>query len=82
MRQSGQTWEARILRLADGRCPVHGQPMTLVGEANGLRVVHCPRVRCDVTGVQMPTGCRAVRLPKAHKHLLSVAQQNYPGIAI
>ena len=74
MRQSGQTREARVvLRLAGGRCPVHGIPMTLAGEANGLRVVHCPRVRCEVTGVHMPTGCRAVRLPKAHQHLLSVA---------
>jgi len=26
-----------------------------------------------VVGVQMPTGRRAVRLPKAHQHLLSVA---------
>src|SRR5215203_5091641 len=82
MRRTGQTREVRLWRLSEGRCPVHGQPMTLLGEANGLRVVHCPRVRCDVRGVQMPTGSRAVRLPKAHKHLLSVAQQNYPGIAI
>ena len=73
MRQTGQTREARLLRLSGGRCPVHGQPMMLVGEANGLRVVHCPRVRCDVTGVQMLTGCPAVRLPKAHQHLLPVA---------
>ena len=47
--------------------------MTLVGEATGLRVVHCPLVRCGLRGVQMPTGSRAVRLPAAHQHLLSVA---------
>ena len=28
--------------------------MKLIGEANGLRVVSCPRVRCNVTGVQTP----------------------------
>jgi hypothetical protein len=73
MQRTGQTREARLLRLSEGRCPVHGQPMTLVSEANGLRVVQCPQVRCDVRGVQMPTGSRAVRLPAAHQHLLSVA---------
>ena len=73
MRRTGQTQEARLLRLSEGRCPVHGQSMTLVGKANGLRVVRCPRRGCEVTGVQMPTGRRAVRLPKAHQHLLSVA---------
>ena len=49
------------------------QSMTLLGEMNGLRVVHCPQVRCGIRGVQMPTGSRAVRLPAAHQHLLSVA---------
>ena len=73
MRQQGQTRETRLARLTDGCCPVHGHPMKLVSEVNGLRVVRCPRVRCDVTGVQMPTGRRAVRLPAAHQHLLSVA---------
>ena len=72
-RRTGQTREARLLRLSEGRCPVHGQSMTLVREVNGLRVVRCPQGGCDVTGVQMPTGRRAVRLPKAHQHLLSVA---------
>ena len=72
MRQTGQTREARLLRLSVGRCPVHGQPMTLVGETNGVRIVGCPRVRCDVTGVQMLIGRPAVRLPKAHQHLISV----------
>ena len=73
MRRTRQTREVRLSRLSEGRCPVHGQPMTLVGEVNGLRVVHCPRVRCGIRGVQMPTGSRAVRLPAAHQHLLSVA---------
>jgi hypothetical protein len=73
MRRTGQTREVRLSRLSEGRCPVHGQPMTLVGEANGLRVVHCPRVRCGIRGVQMPTGSRAVRLPAVHQHLLSAA---------
>ena len=72
MGRTGQTREARLWRLSEGRCPVHGQPMTLLGEVNGLRVVRCPRVRCDVRGVQMPTGSRAVRLPAAHQHLLLV----------
>ena len=72
-RRTGQTREARLLRLSEGRCPVHGHPMTLVDEANGLRVVHCPQIRCGIGGVQMPTGSRAVRLPAAHQHLLSVA---------
>jgi hypothetical protein len=79
MRQTGQTREVRLLRLSEGRCPVHGQPMTLLGvAANGLRVMHCPRTRCEVTGVQMPTGRPAVRLPKAHQHLLSVACSQSP----
>ena len=73
MGQTGQTREARLLRLSEGRCPVHGLPMTLVGVANGLRVVDCPQGRCGIRGVQMPTGSRAVRLPAAHQHLLSVA---------
>ena len=73
MQRTGQTREARLLRLSEGRCPVHGQSMTLLGEVNGLRVVRCPQGGCDVTGVQMLTGSRAVRLPAAHQHLLSVA---------
>jgi hypothetical protein len=73
MGRTGQTREAKLRRLSEGRCPVHGQPMTLVGEANGLRVVHCPQVRCGIRGVQMPTGSRAVRLPAAHQHLLLAA---------
>lgn len=73
MQRTGQTRGARLLRLSEGRCPVHGQSMTLLGEVNGLRVVHCPQVRCGIRGVQMPTGSRAVRLPAAHQHLLSVA---------
>ena len=73
MRRTGQTREARLRRLSEGRCLVHGQPMTLVHEVNGVRVVHCPQIRCGIRGVQMPTGCRAVRLPAVHQHLLSVA---------
>ena len=82
MRQTGQTREARLSRLSEGRCPLHGQPMTLVGEANGLHVVHCPQVRCGIRGVQMPTGSRAIQLLAAHQHLLSVAQQNCFGAAV
>jgi hypothetical protein len=44
MSQLGQTRKIRLSRLTDGRCPIHGISMKLMGEANGLRVVHCPRV--------------------------------------
>lgn len=65
-----QTREIRLARLAEGRCPVHGIPMKLASEVNGFRVVRCPRVRCDVIGVQMSAG-RAVRLSAAQEqHLL------------
>jgi hypothetical protein len=44
--------------------------MKLASEVNGFRVVRCPRVRCDVIGVQMSAG-RAVRLSAAQEqHLL------------
>jgi hypothetical protein len=79
MTQFGQARETRLSRLADGRCPIHGIPMKLIGEANGLRVVRCPRVRCNVIGVQKPPG-RAVRLSAKDQHLLSVARDIYvPG---
>jgi len=72
MTELGQARETRLSRLVEGRCPIHGHPMKLIGEANGLRVVSCPRVRCNVTGVQKPPG-RAVRLSAQDQHLLSVA---------
>ena len=70
MPQLGQAWETRLSRLAEGRCPIHGHSMKLVREESGLRVVLCPRVRCDLTGVQSPPG-RAVRLSPAQERLLS-----------
>jgi hypothetical protein len=72
MSQLGQTREIRLSRLTDGRCPIHGISMKLMGEANCLRVVRCPRVRCGVIGVQKPPG-RAVRISAKDQHLLFVA---------
>jgi hypothetical protein len=72
MTELGQTRGTRLSRLADGRCPIHGHPMKLIGDANGLRVVACPRVRCSVTGLQKPPG-RAVRLSSRDQNLLLVA---------
>ena len=72
MRRLGQSLEARLARLAEGRCPVHGHPMKPVGEVDGLLVVRCPRVRCHVTGVQKPPG-RAVRLAAQQQQMLLAA---------
>jgi hypothetical protein len=72
MTQSGQVHETRLSRLADGRCPIHGHPMKLIGEVNGLRVVCCPRVKCSVVGAQKSPS-RTVRLSATDQHLLSVA---------
>ncbi len=72
MTQLGQARETRLSRLTDGRCPIHGISMKLMGEANGLRVVRCPRVRCGVVGVQKPPG-REVRLSAKDQHLLLAA---------
>jgi hypothetical protein len=72
MTQLDKVRETRLSRLADGRCPIHGHPMKLIGEANGIRVVRCPRVRCSVVGAQKSPG-RTVRLSAADQHLLLVA---------
>ena len=68
----GQARETRLSRLAKGQCPIHGHAMKLMDEENGLRVVSCPRVRCDVTGVQTPSG-RAVRLSTKDQHLVLIS---------
>ncbi len=66
----GQGWETRLSRLAEGRCPVHGHPMRPIREEGGLRVVRCPRVRCDLVGLQKPPG-RVVRLSPVQERRLS-----------
>jgi len=45
--------------------------MKPMNKVNGICVVSCPRVRCDVTGVQTPSG-RAVRLSTKDQHLLFI----------
>jgi len=72
MPQLGQARATRLSRLAKGQCPIHGHPMKPLNEVNGIRVVSCPRVRCDVTGFQKPPG-RTVRLSTKDQDLLLVS---------
>jgi hypothetical protein len=40
--------------LADGRCPLHGVPMTLIGNAEDRStiIVECSQTNCDIRGTK------------------------------
>lgn len=40
----------RLLRLSEGRCPIHGIPMVQVGVKGSLFVALCPRRDCGISG--------------------------------
>lgn len=68
-----QSARDRALRLSQGCCPIHGTPMTQIGndEIDGqhVYVVACPRNDCDVQATQVDAGGAAV-LDPAWAHLV------------
>ena len=78
MRQK-QSPQDRLRRLADGCCPIHGIPMSQVGntEVNGKHVfvAGCPRKDCDIEATAKDGDGPCVLLP-AFEHLIGVSNRS------
>lgn len=65
---ANQTAADRLRRLANGCCPVHGVPMTHVGntEVNGKHryVAECPRSDCEIRATTHEPNGPSVLLPE------------------
>lgn len=67
-----QTRQDRLLRLADGRCPVHGIPMVQAGLRGELFSAICPRKDCGIQGTALEAH-GPVTLDPAHQELINDA---------
>lgn len=58
-------------RLADGRCPLHGAPMVLIGptEDQSAVILECSQADCSIRGTRSGSDNAVVLLPE-FLHLL------------
>lgn len=66
----------RLLRLSDGRCPIHGTPMVQAGLRGSLFVAVCPRKDCVIQGTALESH-GAVTLDHEHQELLDGGKVAY-----
>lgn len=64
-----QSAHDRRSRLLKGNCPIHGLPMTQVGNCKDGAIVECSRKDCNIQGIQyLPS--MEVHLTNKFCHLL------------
>jgi hypothetical protein len=67
----GQSTRQLMHRLAEGRCPLHGTPMTEVGPTDdgSMVIVECTQADCNIRGTKSGSDETVVLVPE-FLHLL------------